>query len=144
MNDWRATAARERPVTAASRRLPWSLLRTEWLHIPVSPDAGRASPTWGVFAERFERCLRSVSSYVSQRVNDRERLERVVTEVVAENLHLLVAQLDAREELACLMAAADRLIVQRAVPDPRRSRRGDHRVGPSAREPDLAVPDGSL
>jgi hypothetical protein len=103
-------------LSAAVRRLPWSLLKTQWLEVPIGADAGRASPTWGAFSEGFERCLRGVSLHVSRRVGDRTCLESVVTEVVVDNLHLIVSQLGEREKLDRLLVAADLLIARRAAP----------------------------
>jgi hypothetical protein len=105
-------------LTAAARRLPWSLLRAQWLDVPVVADVGQAFPTWGVFSEAFERCLRAVSLHVGPRIADREGLEGVVTEVVVENLHLLVSQLAEREKLDRLLVAADLLIARRAAARP--------------------------
>ena len=68
-----------------------------------------------MFSEGFERCLRAISLHVGQRVTDREGLERVVTAVVVENLHLLVSQLAEREKHDRLLVAADRLIARRAA-----------------------------
>jgi hypothetical protein len=54
--------------------------------------------------------------HVSQWVDDRTSLESVVTEVVVDNLHLLVSQLGDREKLDRLFVAADLLIARRAAP----------------------------
>jgi hypothetical protein len=105
-------------LSAAVRRLPWSLLQTQWLDVPIGANVGRASLTWGAFSEGFERCLRGVSLHVSQRVDDRRCLESVVTEVVVDNLHLLVSQLAEREKLDRLRVAANLLIARRAAPGP--------------------------
>ena len=105
-------------MTAAVRQLPWSLLRTKWLDVPVAAGVGQQNPTWGMFSESFERCLRDVSLHVGPRVADREGLEGVVTEVVVENLHLLVSQLGEREKIDHLLLAADLLIARRAAARP--------------------------
>ena len=99
-------------MSAAVRRVPWSLLKTQWLDVPIGADAGRACPTWRDFSEGFERCLRGVSLHVSRRVDDRTCLESVVTEVVVDNLHLIVSQLGEREKLDRLLAAADLVLVR--------------------------------
>jgi len=75
-----------------------------------SKAAGRTSPTWEVFSERFDRCFRRVSFYVGRRVSDRETLERIVTRVLVENRELFIAPCDQLEELKCLKASADRLL----------------------------------
>jgi hypothetical protein len=111
-------AKQARSLTAAVRRMPWSLLRAKWLDVPIAADVGQACPTWATFAEGFERCLRDVSLHVGQRVTDREGLEGVVTEVVVENLHLLASQLGQREKLDRLLVAADLLIARRAAGRP--------------------------
>jgi len=108
-------AMQARSLTAVARRLPWSLLQTQWLDVPISADVGRASLTCGAFSEGFERCLRGVSLHVSQRIDDRTCLESVVTEVVVDNLHLLVSQLAEREKLDRLRVAANLLIARRAA-----------------------------
>jgi len=56
--------------------------------------------------------------HVGQRVFDREGLEAIGTEVVLENLHLLVSQLGKREKLDRLLRAADLLIARRAATRP--------------------------
>jgi len=106
-----------RSLTADARRLPWSLLQAQWLDVPVA-GVGQVRPTWADFVEGLERCLRDVSLHVGQRVTDREGLERVVTDVVVENLHLLVSKLGEREKRDRLLVAADLLIARRAVARP--------------------------
>ena len=58
-------------------------------------------------------------AHVGQRVDDRTCLESVVTEVVVDNLHLLVSQLAEREKLDRLRVAANLLIARRAASGPR-------------------------
>ena len=111
-------ANQARSLTAAVPRPPWSLLRAKWLDVPIAVDVGHGCPTWGAFSEGFERCLRDVSLHVGQRVTDRDGLEGVVTEVVVENLHLIVSQLGEREKRDQLLAAADLLIARRAAARP--------------------------
>jgi hypothetical protein len=105
-------------LSAAVRRLPWSLLQAQWLDVPIGADVGRASLTWGAFSEGFERCLRGVSLHVSQRIDNRTCLASVVTEVVVGNLHVLVSQLGEREKLDSLRLAANLLLARRAAPGP--------------------------
>jgi len=111
----RKAAKPVRSLTAAARRVPWSLLQTKWLDLPIVADVGQTCSTWATFAEGFERCLRVVSSHVGQRVTDREGLAEVVTQVVVENLHLLVSQLGEREKIGRVLLAADLLIERRAA-----------------------------
>jgi hypothetical protein len=101
-------------LNAADRRLPWSLLRARWLDLPIAALDEHA-PTWGVFSEDFDRCLRDVSLHVSQRVSDREGLAGVVTKVVVENLDLLVSLLGESEKRDRLLEAADLVIARRAA-----------------------------
>jgi hypothetical protein len=70
------------------------------------------SAAFRIFSENFERAFRRVFLYVSRRVRDREVLERIVNEVLEENLDLLMLQGDAPREVARLRASADRLIAQ--------------------------------
>jgi metallophosphoesterase superfamily enzyme len=65
-----------------------------------------------IFSENFERSFRRVFLYVSRRVNDREILERIVNDVLEENLDILVVQGDVPREVERLRASADRLIAQ--------------------------------
>jgi hypothetical protein len=104
-----AISSKQRLVPQRSDEL-WSRLQTVWLEIPHRKGAGRPSPTWEVFSERFDRCFRRVSFYVSRRVNDRESFARIVTEVLAVNLELFIGQCSELEELKRLKASADRLL----------------------------------
>lgn len=111
-------------ISSKQRRLrlngdcPWSQLQTDFLQIPVHKGAGRPTPTWEVFSERFDRCLRRVSFYVSRRVSDRETLGRIVTRVLVENLDFFVAPSDEPEELKRLRASADQLLALEAATSP--------------------------
>jgi hypothetical protein len=102
-------------ISSTQRRVPpssdelWSRLQTVWLQIPQI-GSGRPSPTWEVFSERFDRCFRRVSFYVSRRVNDRESFARIVMEVLAGNLELFIGQCSELEELKRLKVSADRLL----------------------------------
>ena len=72
-----------------------------------SKEAGRAAPlTRADFSSGFDR----VYAYVSRRVSDRKSCERIVSEVLAANLDLLMDRGDERQELSKLKAALDRLI----------------------------------
>lgn len=62
------------------------------------------------FFAAFDRCFPRVHAYVSRRVNDSKSVERVVTEVLTENLDLLVDQGDETREASQLKATSDRLI----------------------------------
>jgi len=62
------------------------------------------------FSAGFDRCFGRVYAYVSRRVNDRKSCERIVSEILAANLDLLVDRGDERQELSQLKASSDRLI----------------------------------
>ena len=47
---------RAEPMTVFVREPPWSLLRAQWLDVPIGADDDDSSPTWAVFSEAFERC----------------------------------------------------------------------------------------
>ncbi|HME71897.1 MAG TPA: hypothetical protein VKM54_18805 [Myxococcota bacterium] len=87
----------------------WSARRL-WLRILRRSDAESAA--FRIFSENFERSFRRVFLYVSRRVNDREILERIVNDVLEENLDLLVVQGNAPREVERLKASADRLVAQ--------------------------------
>jgi len=112
-----AISKKERRLRQRSDEL-WLRIQTAWLEIPLRQGAGPTGPTWEVFAERFERCFRHVSSYVARRVADRESFERIVTKVLAGNLDLLTAPCHEREEMKRLRASADRLLALRAASSP--------------------------
>jgi hypothetical protein len=99
-------------ISSEERRLQalWSQVRTDWLQIPLPKGPWPAIPTWQVFSERFERCLRRVSFYVNRRVSDRGARGRIVTQVLVENPGLFVAHCDELEELRRLEESADRLL----------------------------------
>ena len=103
------TASNKRPLRQRLDGL-WSQLHAAWLQIQLGRAAGRTSPTWEVFSERFDRCFRRVSFYVSRRVSDRETRERIVTRVLVENRELFIGQWDQLEEVKRLKASADRIL----------------------------------
>lgn len=97
-------------MNRVNRRLPWSMLQTEWLDVPVGQDPGQANPTWMAFSESFDACLTGVSLHVARCVDDRARLESIVTEVFVGSLDILVSHLGDDEKLDRLLTAADLLI----------------------------------
>jgi len=98
---------------------PWTQLHTDWLHIPLPKRAGRAkTPSWEVFAERFDRCVRRVSFYVSQRVSDPEALSRIVMQIVIENPAFFTAESDDPETLRRLRASTEHLLALEAASHP--------------------------
>jgi hypothetical protein len=101
-----------------NQRALWSQIQTAWLQIPLPRRRWRSIPTWQVFSERFERCLRRASFYVKRRVSDRDTLGRVVTRVLAENPDLFIAHFDELEELRRLEASANRLLALEAATSP--------------------------
>jgi uncharacterized protein YjbJ (UPF0337 family) len=80
----------------------------------------RATTTLEEFSVGFERCFRRVYAYVGRRVKSREVCERIVGEVLAENVDLLVERGDDRQQAGRLKASSDRLI--EAHENPRRHR----------------------
>lgn len=62
------------------------------------------------FSTGFERCFERVYAYVSRRVSDRKSCERIVGEVLAENLDVLVEVGDEKWEFSRLKASLDRWI----------------------------------
>lgn len=81
-----------------------------WLDIPLGRRTGRSAPTWGLLAERYDRCRGRVSLYVGRRIHDRGTFERIVSEALQRNVDLLVSKHDELDELRRLRATADRLI----------------------------------
>jgi hypothetical protein len=93
----------------------WSQIQTAWLEIPPPKSSWRSVPTWQVFSERFERCLRRVSFYVSRRVGNHDVRGRIVTRVLIENPDLFVVHCDELEEMRRLEASADRMLALEAA-----------------------------
>lgn len=82
--------------------------------VPAAPAGTREE-----FSAAFDRCFPRVHAYVSRRVDDRESCQRIVSEVLTENLDLLADPGDERRECSQLKASADRLIrVEAAIASP--------------------------
>jgi len=111
------SSTKERRLRQSSDEL-WSWLQLAWLRIPPRNGGGQTSLTWDVFSERFDRCFQRASSYVKQRVSDRETLARIVTAVLIENLELFLTPCGEREEMKRLTASADRLLLLEAATSP--------------------------
>ena len=62
------------------------------------------------FAEGYERWFSRVYAYVSRRVAGQQIRERIVREVLSENLDLLVGRREEALEVTRLKSTADRLI----------------------------------
>jgi hypothetical protein len=105
------------PLRGFTRRAPWSLLQAQWLDVPINKDTNHASPTWEVFSETFGVCLWGVSEHLSRRVDDRRRLESLVTRVLVDNLEVLASHDGDREKLHRLLTAADLLLDEEAPPE---------------------------
>jgi len=71
------------------------------------------------FSASFDRCFGRVYAYVFRRVSERESCERIVGEVLAENLDLLMERGDDKHEFGRLKASSDRLIGLESAPHPR-------------------------
>jgi len=78
--------------------------------VPVAPAGPREE-----FLAAFDRCFSRTHAYVSRRVDDRKSCQRIVSEVLTENLDLLADPGDERRECSQLQASADRLIGVRAA-----------------------------
>lgn len=90
-----------------------------WLDIPVARQPARDLPTWGVLAERYERCLRRVAFYVRHRVQDGTASAWIAAEVLERNVDLLLAEHGELEELRRLLNTSDRVIAAHAALPPR-------------------------
>jgi hypothetical protein len=89
-----------------------------------------ASVTWEEFSTAFDRCFTRVYAYVGRRVSDGASCERLVSEVLAENVDLLAGRGDERQEISQLKASSDRLIELESARPPIHSR--DPRAGTSS------------
>jgi len=96
------------------------VLQTQWLDVPIGRNPDHAELTWGAFSETLDTCLQGITLHVARCVNDRARLESVVTELFVGNLDVLVSPLADREKLRCLRTAADLMLERRALPQPGR------------------------
>jgi hypothetical protein len=113
-NPWRVRKSRATPTQ------PYENEKAALTLVPVGPEIMAPHPpqerrrrrSFRIFSENFERNFRRVFLYVSRRVNDREILERIVNDVLEENLDILVVQGNAPREVELLRASADRLIAQ--------------------------------
>lgn len=68
------------------------------------------TPTWGVLAERYGRCLGRLVFYVAHRVRDPETADRIAIEALARSHGLLLVERDELEELRRLRESAAGLI----------------------------------
>lgn len=76
----------------------------------AEPSLDETSPFAGPFAAGYERWFDPLYAYVSRHVASRGTRERIVRQVLAENLDLLVGQREEAVETRRLQATADRLI----------------------------------
>lgn len=82
--------------------------------VPEAPAVTREE-----FSAAFDRCFRRVHAYVSRRVDDNRSCQRVVSEVLTENLDLFVDPGDEKRECRQLKASSDRLIgLEAAIASP--------------------------
>jgi hypothetical protein len=75
-----------------------------------SPPNVRRTVTQVEFFAAFDRYFAPLYAYVSQHVNDRQRCEQIVAEVLRTNLDLLVDAAADTEALRQLEAASQQLI----------------------------------
>jgi hypothetical protein len=73
--------------------------------VPAAPARTREE-----FSAAFDRCFSRVHAYVSRRVDDSKSCQRIVREVLTENLDLLADPGDERRECSQLKASSDRRI----------------------------------
>jgi hypothetical protein len=92
---------------------------------PVGSPPARSAPplheapvTREAFTAGFDRCFGPVYVYVSRRVSDRPTCERIVRQLLAANLGLLVGRGDESQSSSQLEAAADRLIEAESASSP--------------------------
>jgi len=80
----------------------------------ASADAvARSIPsTTELLATGYQRWLAPLHAYVSRHIEARQVRERIVREVLSENLDLLVGRRDADSEINRLEATANRLIAE--------------------------------
>lgn len=74
------------------------------------PLVAATSMTREAFSPIFDHCFDRVYAYVTRRVEDRATCERVVAEVLAINLHLLVDGGDEKRIARALKASSDEQI----------------------------------
>ena len=83
---------------------------------PSDASAGatvRSIPsTTELFASGYQRWFAPLHAYVSRHIEARQVRERIVREVLSENLDLLVGRRDAASEIRRLEATANRLIAE--------------------------------
>jgi len=68
--------------------------------------------TTELLADGYQRWFAPLHAYVSRHIEARQVRERIVREVLSENLDLLVGRRDAESEISRLKAAANRLIAE--------------------------------
>jgi hypothetical protein len=74
--------------------------------IPATPE---------LFTEGYERWSGPLYAYVSRHVAGRQARERIVREILSENLDLLMGRREEASEVHRLTASADRLIADAVV-----------------------------
>jgi hypothetical protein len=98
-------------MTHSRSSLPKALAEaSEDSFVPAIPTTAE------LFAEGYERWSDPLYAYVSKRVAGRQVRERIVREVLSQNLDLLVGRREEMSEASRLMTSADRLIAD-AVAD---------------------------
>ena len=92
-------------MTQGRRSLPEALG-----HAPTNPLGDALPTTAELLANGYQRWFDPLHAYVSRHIPSRQVRERIVREVLSENLDLLVGRRDKDLEVRRLEAAADRLI----------------------------------
>lgn len=67
------------------------------------------------FSKAFERCFDRLHTYVSRHTDDRQSLERIVSEVLLANLDLFLDRHDEAQEICRLKRSADRLLTSTRI-----------------------------
>ena len=67
------------------------------------------------FSKVFERCFDRLHTYVSRHTEDRQSLERIVSEALLANLDLFVDRRDEVQEICRLKRSADRLLTSTRI-----------------------------
>lgn len=89
------------------------MLRAQALTKTSADAVARSIPsTTELLASGYQRWFAPLHAYVSRHIEARQVRERIVREVLSENLDLLVGRRDAESEISRLKATANRLIAE--------------------------------
>jgi len=94
-------------MTQGRRSLPEALG-----HAPTNPLGDALPTTAELLANGYQRWFDPLHAYVSRHIPSRQVRERIVREVLSENLDLLVGRREEALEICRLKATANRLIAE--------------------------------